>query len=506
MIAVLLSGIAIAIYLVTCYLTGRLLVALRWSELPAPTIAGVPVLGAGVLAGQLWVYGLAHIPWNLATLLLPWVVLGVAFRKRLGIALRSDYRRTTGAAREDWSRLDALSIVLVVAGAVLAVTYVLNLVTEPLSGFDAFADWLFKAKVYYLSQAVNQSLLVLPGTGDPGGLGTSVDFVLSRQYPPLFPTMVATIYTIIGRPDGLTGKAINVIFMVSSTAAIYTLVRSILGARWAVVFGFLALALPTFAKALYSSDYMGYSDYAVGACMLLGLVNLHLAASDCPPGTRLLAAIFALEAALVKDEGVVFLVAVLVVLGVLILRPAWSEGHAGIRRVPRLLPFALLLAPVVGWKLWVSAAGFQQVHVPSVSGFVQGLPYVPLNAIRIASDLRPALSLHNDFGWLAIAIALSLALLLVDRTRYAIAAGVVVYVQLLGYWVVWLYSPNLDFLVVGTYERLAIQLAPMLLLLLAIGLRPYLTAEPAEGQVNGTVPDQAEGTDAYSLRIEAASS
>ena len=494
----LLPTLAIAFYLATCYLTGRLLVALAWSDLPAPTLAGVPVLGAGVLAGQLWVYGLAHIPWNLLTLLLPWIVLGVAVRKRLGAAIRSDVRRATTAAREDWSRLDTLSVVLVVVGAILALTYVLNLITEPVTGFDAFADWLYKAKVYYLSQAVNQGLLVLPGTGDPGGLGTSVDFVLSRQYPPLFPAMIATIYVFIGTPDGLTGKAVNVIFLVASTAAVYALVRSILGARWAVVFGFLAVALPTFAKALYSSDYMGYADYAVGACMLLGLVNLHLAASGGPPATRILAAIFGLEAALVKDEGVVFLVAVLVVLSVLALRPAWRQGRRGIGRIARLLPYALVPVPVVGWKLWVSAAGFQQVHVPSLSGFVLGVPWLPLNAIRIASDLRPALSLHNDFGWLAIAIVLSLALLLVDRTRYAIAAGVVVYLQLLGYWVVWLFSPNLDYLVAGTYERLAIQLAPLLLVLLAIGLRRYVAAGTTESsarhQVNGHSPEQAEDT------------
>jgi hypothetical protein len=212
---------------------------------------------------------------------------------------------------------------------------------------------------------------------------------------------------------------------------------------------------------------------------------------------------------LVKDEGVVFLVAVLLVLGVFALRQTRAEGGWTVQRVSRLLAYALPIVPVLGWKLWVSAAGFQQAHVPSIAGFVQGLPYVPLNAIRIVSDLRPALSLHNDFGWLAIAIALSLALLLVDRTRHALAATVVVYVQLLGYWVVWLYSPNLDFLVVGTYERLAIQLAPMLLLLLAIGLRQQVAARPDASpsriHANGHAIDQAQGAGAYSLSSEAPS-
>jgi hypothetical protein len=479
MIAVLLSMLAIAAYLVLCYLTGRMLVALIWTELPAPTIAGLPVLGAGVLAGQLWVYGLAHIPWNLVTLLLPWLVLGAATRSRFSSAFRSDLRRTTVAAREDWARLDSLSVVLVVVGIVIAFTYVLNLVTEPLTGFDAFANWLYKAKVFYLSGAVNEGLLVLPGTGDPGGLGRSVDIVLHREYPPLFPTMVATIYVIIGRPDGLTGKAINVLFLASSAVAVYTMVRSMLGARWAVVFGFLAVSLPTFAKALYTTDYMGYADFAVGACMLLGLVNLHLGVSGAAPVTRALAAILAVEASLVKDEGVVFLVAVLLVLCMFVLRPAWSEGRRGIQRMSSLLPYSLILLPVVGWKLWVRAAGFQQEHVPSPSDLVQRLPDLPSNAIRIVSDLRPSLTLHSDFGWLAIAIALSLALLMTDRTRYAMLASVVVYLQLLGYWLAWLYSPRLDFIVISSYERLAIQLAPMLLVLLAIGLCRYVGAGKA---------------------------
>jgi len=59
------------------------------------------------------------------------------------------------------------------------------------------------------------------------------------------------------------------------------------------------------------------------------------------------------------------------------------------------------------------------------------------------------------------------------------AAGAVVFVQLLGYWLAWLYSPIPDFIVVTSYERLAIQLAPMLLVLLAIGLRRYVGAGEA---------------------------
>ena len=479
MIAVLLPTLAIAAYLVICYLTGRMFGALIWTELPAPTIAGLPVLGAGVLAGQLWLYGLVHIPWNLVTLLLPWLVLGVATWKRFGSAIGSDVRRTTLAAREDWAQLDSLSVILVVVGTVIALTYVLNLITEPLTGFDAFANWLYKAKVFYLSNAVNESLLVLPGTGDPGGLGSSIDTVLHREYPPLFPTMVATIYVIIGRPDGLTGKAINVLFLASSTVAVYTMVRWMLGARWAVVFGFLAVSLPTFAKSLYTTDYMGYADFAVGVCMLLGLVNLHLAVSGAAPVTRVIAAIFAVEASMVKDEGVVFVVAVLLVLGVVVLRPAWIGGRRENQRMSRFLPYPLILVPFLGWKLWVRASGFHQQHVPSLSDLVLGLPNLPVNSVRIVSDLRPALTIHSDFGWLAVAIALSLALLLVDRTRYAMAAGVVVFVQLLGYWLAWVYSPIPDFIVVTSYERLAIQLAPMLLVLLAIGLRRYVGAGEA---------------------------
>src|SRR5947209_2495558 len=68
--------------------------------------------------------------------------------------VRQERQRFAGLARM-LPRLSGLEAVLVAAGTMVVLAYLLSLVAKPLFGFDAIALWLFKAKLYYGQQSVS---------------------------------------------------------------------------------------------------------------------------------------------------------------------------------------------------------------------------------------------------------------------------------------------------------------------------------------------------------------
>src|ERR1700737_3716237 len=172
---IVLSILTLLAYIAIAYAVGRLLVAWLTRD-PSPLLSIVaPLIGASLLALQLWLYGGLHMPWNRVTLLLPWVVLVVVSRRRLWAALSRGGGRGKRVGHE-LPRLEPLELLLAVAGLVIALTYLLNLVTQPLTGIDAVAAWMYKAKLYYAQNAVD----LRPAAGDVRR---------NRAYPPLFSLM-----------------------------------------------------------------------------------------------------------------------------------------------------------------------------------------------------------------------------------------------------------------------------------------------------------------------------
>src|SRR5690349_8732167 len=135
-LTVLLSLIAVAAYAFVCYLNGRLVVRLITPAPEPVSLACSPLLGGAALGIELWLYGAVGMPWNPITLLAPWFVAWALARRHLLGAVRGDFAALRGEF-DGIRREDRLALVLAAVTGVLVVTYVLNLVTQPLTGFDA---------------------------------------------------------------------------------------------------------------------------------------------------------------------------------------------------------------------------------------------------------------------------------------------------------------------------------------------------------------------------------
>src|SRR5438552_11312317 len=240
---IVVSILDLMTYLAISYAVGRLLLARLTIDPSPPLRIGAPLIGAAILALQLWLYGSLHLPWHPVTLLLPWLVLVALGRRGFRTAVVSDWELVRQVGRE-LTRLEPLELVLVVAGVIISVTYLLNLVTQPVVGIDAVAMWLYKAKLYYAQNAVDLSPV-------------AADVRRNLDYPPLFSLMISTLYALIGHVDDIFGKSVNFLFFVVGTASFIALVRSLLSRLLTVLFGFLLVAMPIFSFALFISQYLG---------------------------------------------------------------------------------------------------------------------------------------------------------------------------------------------------------------------------------------------------------
>jgi len=478
----------IFLYVALCYAVGRLAVDLL-DPAPAPTIvAGAALVGAALLGLQLWLYGLVRIPWNQLTLLIPWLAIGAVRRDRLPTLVRQERQRFAGLARM-LPRLSGLEAVLVAAGTMVVLAYLLSLVAKPLFGFDAIALWLFKAKLYYGQQSVSLQAV-------------SHDVGRNLDYPPLLSLMVASLYTLIGQANDLLGKAVTFIFVLVGAAASLTALGRWLDRPLAITFTFVLVAMPMFAPALLTGPYFGYADYPLGIFMMLSLLFFFEGQTTRRATSYLFAVVFAALAALTKNEGLPLLAIVLVLLAI----------HLGVtgqlrspqrRHWPILTVGLLAIVPVIAWRLYVSLAGLE--ISPQVS-FAQPLSQLPARAstiVRFVLGLPRIMTIGSvdgdrpisyvDIQWLGLSFLLSGLLLAVNRFRTGSLVYTAIALQAAGYFLVLLFTPlDLLFQLSTAASRLLIQLAPSVVLMLGIALSPLTAARSTDDSGrNSLVRDHA---------------
>jgi hypothetical protein len=176
-------------------------------------------------------------------------------------------------------------------------------------------------------------------------------------------------------------------------------------------------------------------------------------------------------AALTKDEGTPLL---LVTLAVLIVRYAWRWRRS--REWPAWRNVAIAAAcilPVVIWHLTWSLASIRPLmlnpHPLSL------LPHLPSRAATIVRYVAGMVGRRNTYGWMGLSLLVTVLLLAFNRFRTGATIAVVFAVQALAYFVVYLFTPiDLTEHLSESADRVILQLAPSIILLLALSLAPFL--------------------------------
>jgi uncharacterized membrane protein len=352
-------------------------------------------------------------------------------------------------------------MVFLAAALVIGLTYLVALVTQPVTGWDGVAMWLYKAKLFFTQHAV--------------GLAASpIEVSRHPDYPPLYPLMVDTIYTIVGRTDDFLGKGVNFIFLTTATASCLALTGSLFGRRMAVIFTFLLVAMPLFWTYLLIGTYMGYPDYALGVLMMISLIHLYRFEVRHESAAAVFALVFAGMAALTKNEGPVFLVivaAILVVIWLLARPRLWPSPSTAVRLAAGI---GLALSPVLLWQLHVKTNGYTS-DLLTARNWGALLPALPRRASTIAQYARAIFSFGNDSPWLLGSYLMSALLLLTNRFAAGFTVFLAVSLQAASYFLTYLLSPHdLMWHLSTSFDRLVIQLGPPLVLLLAVQSAPHL--------------------------------
>ena len=464
---VLGSGLGLALYILLSYLVGRLIVTLPGFQVDALVRAGCPLIGAAAMGIELWIFGVVHVPWFVLWLVLPWLVVAVVTRRRTIAAVRDEVA-SIRPLLSGLGDLDPLTAGLVAFTVATLGFYLLNLLAQPLVGWDAIAMWLFKAKVFFDSGSVD--LANLPPR--------PISATRHLDYPPLFSLMVATAWVLLSHVDDMVGKSIGFMFLISGVAAITASLLPLLGKRLTAMFAFLMVALPALQTSFVLPYYMGYADYAIAVFMLLSLAHLYRSVRlgrDVDSG---LAFLFAALAALTKNEGLPFL---LVIAVVLVFGAAW--GRVKERETPSLLLVSVAAAgllPVVAWQVYTRVHGFNS-DVLSLPHPAWTIGVLTSRARTIASFFFHLMNRNDDYPWLAAGWIVATVLTVISRYRRLTLVWAALTAQGLTYGIALLTTPNeVTFELNTAADRLVLQLVPSLLLLLGLALRELPHSRTAE--------------------------
>jgi hypothetical protein len=348
-----------------------------------------------------------------------------------------------------------------IAGAAVLVAYLVALLIEAFVSpadvsWDVWAFWLPKAKaIYYFG-------------GLDTGLGGFTHFA-SRDYPPLLPGVDATAFHFMGaaRPAALPVQewVLGTAFVGAAGALLVR--RAPAGLVWPVLA--MLLLMPGFGGNFLSS----LADQPVAiALTLAALCAVLWLLEDGLPYLSLCGILLA-AAALMKNEGLLFGLVVVLSLGVAVLvedRRRWR---------PVAILAALPLLAIVPWKIWLAANG-----QPTSSDYYAWSSFLhPLRLVERTGRLGTALSelpqyVLSPSRWLLTVPLVLAAAALVFRRRRALALFPVVYEVLafLGLAAIyWIGTLPLDFWISTSAERIAVSLVVVPGVLL-----PLLLAEPVD--------------------------
>jgi hypothetical protein len=469
-VTILFGGLALSGYILLAYCIGRLIVALLGFRVDPLVRAGSVLLGAAAMALQLWIYGVIHVPWWFVVMLGPWLIAGVVWRRALVVAARTDVqgmRRLLSGLAD----LDPLAAGIVALTVATVGFYLLNLLAQPLVGWDAIAMWLFKARVFFEAGMVDLSHVPIniPPPSDR-----------NLDYPPLFPLMIDSVWVLVGHVDDVVGKSLGFMFLIAAVASAAAVLLPLLGKRLTAMIAFILVAMPALQTSFVLPYYMGYADYALGALMMISLAHLYRSTRLGRDEASALSVVFAALAALTKNEGVPFLLIVSVIIGAGL---AWAVVKD--REWPRPLlvgVVAVSLIPIAAWQVYARVHGFANVFI-SQQGPHLTVALLASRAHATASFLWHLMNRENDYPWLAVAWILSTTLTVISRHRSLTLVWSVVTAQAVFYGLALLLTPfDLTFQLVTSADRLILQLSPSLVLLLGLALRDLAGAKAVESQ------------------------
>jgi hypothetical protein len=386
-----LVGLLAANALMLALGAGALLVTGTWYRL-APLSRLAPALLAGFAL--------------LAAVLPPLVYLGLSPTPLVAVAitagvLTAGLLRQRGRMRPQPDRSGG-GVWFVLFAGVLGVPFVLRAATEPLTRFDAYADWTLKAKILYGHGGL------VTGAFDRQSL-SSYYMASHREYPLGLPSVEALDFHLMGGVDAQLIHLQSVLLVAAFAGTVWALLRPRVQP---MVLG-VTLLLFLVAPSLHTQLLDAYADAPVAcvwaaACLAMGLWLLGDGADRLPLGALLAAGALA-----TKQEALVLDAALFVVVALALVA---QRSTAGLRRFG--VAVGCVAVTAVPWQIWVRVHHLHDADIaPSAGRMVDRANTVPTIVHRLGAELV----------WLRwpgiVGFAVLAALILIVHRRDLLAAG-----------------------------------------------------------------------------------
>ena len=224
------------------------------------------VLGTGFVSLQMFFYSLLGIRFHPASIAVPWIVLAALWwrvpdTRRSAITL---WRQRTHGVSEARRGIDTCLVALVWLQVAYVFFYALSF---PIAGWDAWANWLMKARAFFLTGEVSTRVL-------------RDGRFLVPDYPLHIPLAVTSLYVAAG---GIEDHWVKVLYplLFSSLLLVFNGLARIMTARRNALFFTALLAsvpiaiiqgggLPASLSGFGTNthDDVGYADLALSLCFL----------------------------------------------------------------------------------------------------------------------------------------------------------------------------------------------------------------------------------------------
>ena len=240
-------------------------------------------LGIGLIAFQLYIYSRIEVPWELGYILIPWIgfFIGLIIFKRKTLIWKPIFMPAI-----QFGSFDKILLFLIVT---LLLFVGFEALLRPLSAWDGWTIWLFRAKAFYLD----------------GFVSTDILRQIQLEYPLVISLASTFLYIVLGGVNDRVVLLMFFVFYLSLSMAFFTSTKSFLGTRKALFFTFLLISLQNLVR--HGGRYeAGQADLALGFYFFTSCMLLFEYIKNKSFKTAILFNIFLGFTGLIKNEGIPF--------------------------------------------------------------------------------------------------------------------------------------------------------------------------------------------------------
>lgn len=433
------------------------------------------MLGLGAISLEMFIYSVVSIPFNIPYIIIPWVaiflyVIAVPVKRRLlrgtekGVSL---FLSSIGAP--DW-----IFIAIILSQLFYVFLFAPLL---PVTGWDSFQTWYFKAAVFFSDKGIRPSFFFTSPFVHP-------------DYPLLVPLSAAWVYTCLGHVNDQLGRFIYAPQYAALLTLFYYFVRKTSTTRFALIFTAVlsitpiiiihSAGLPVSIGELYQGDFVGYADLPLSIYFLGAAGFFYLYTLDEKRSHIMLSSLFLGFGAWTKDEGLPFALssAFLMALHILIRRKQTLKSLASL--------FAILAVTTGPWLIYKAILRFPGEYEGHISlgttlKNLNRLPHI-LNFMKMIFFKKTSL---YSYTWYLYVIT-SLINWRGFLKRPLVYLNIMLLSQFAIYTLIYLITfLDIDFHLRTSFDRLVLQMLPLAMLITAINLSRLLSITsraPAPGE------------------------